>query len=201
MQKAPRARTNAGNIVTRLCARVKHSVLFRISKTLCRFGNQSEPVAVADWISNSIWVIMHVLYHGQYRKPRVCEHAQVTMVARLCARVEHSVLFRIGKFPCWLRSPNEPLAVAGRISRLTSVLVYVTYYGQYRKPRVHERARVTMVTRLCAHVEQSLLFRAEQSLCSLGSPREPLAVTHWIFKLTIVTRLCGRRAVCIVCSE
>ena len=80
-------------MVTRLCARVKHSVLFRISKTLCRFGNQSEPVAVADWISNPIWVILHVLYHGQYRKPRVRERAQVTMVARLCARVEHSFWF------------------------------------------------------------------------------------------------------------
>ena len=146
-------------------------------------------------------MFLDVFYAGIHRGPHARGRARVTVVTRLCARVEHSVLFRIGKFPCWLRSPNEPLAVAGRISRLTSVLVYVTYYGQYRKPRVHERARVTMVTRLCAHVEQSLLFRAEQSLCSLGSPSEPLAVTHWIFKLTIVTRLCGRRAVCIVCSE
>ena len=150
----------------------------------------------------------------------------MTMVTRLCARVEHSVLFRIGKFPCWFGNPNEPLAVADRISRLTSVLVYVTYYGQYRKPRVHERARVTMVTRLCAHVEQSLLFRAEQSLCSLGSPSEPLAVAHWISKVTWAycvcylswamqkssrararagdhchPLVCARRAFCIVCSE
>ena len=55
-------------MVTRLCARVKHSGLFRIEKSLCWLGNPSEPLAVTDWISNFKRVIVHVLDHGPYSK-------------------------------------------------------------------------------------------------------------------------------------
>ena len=82
-------------MVTRLRARVEHSVLFTIEKSPCSLGNPSEPLAVTDWIFKSTWSLVFVLSYGAYRMPRVRERARVTMVTRLCARVEHSVLFRI----------------------------------------------------------------------------------------------------------
>ena len=36
---------------------------------------------------------MYVIYHGQCKKAHVRERARVTIVTRLCARVEHSALF------------------------------------------------------------------------------------------------------------
>ena len=93
---------------------------------------------------------MYVLDYGQCSKPYVRERARVTMVFRLCARVERSVLFRIEELSCWLGSPSEPLAVADWISKLTWVPLLSLYCGQYREPYVHDRARVTMVTGLRA---------------------------------------------------
>ena len=95
-------------------------------------------------------------------------------------------MFRVGTLPCSLGNPSEPLAVTDRIFKSTWSLLYVLSYGAYVKPRVRERARVTMVTRLCVRVEDYGLFRIEKSPCWLGNPNEPLAVTDWISKFCIV---------------
>ena len=87
---------------------------------------------------------------GPHRELHARERARVTMVTRLCARVQLSVLFRLEKSLRWPGNPDAPLAVTDCISNLTLVLLYVLYYGQYRKPHVRERARVTTVTGLCA---------------------------------------------------
>ena len=160
--------------------------MFRVGTLPCSLGNPSEPLAVTDRIFKSTWSLVYVLSYGAYGKPRVRERARVTMVTRLCVRVEDSGLFRIEKSPCWLGNPSEHLAVTDWISKLTGDLVYFLYYGQYRKPRVRERMRVSMVTRLCARAERSVLFRIEKSPCWLGNPNEPLAVTDWISKFCIV---------------
>ena len=79
-------------------------------------------------------------------------------------------------------SPSEPLVVTDWVSKLACVLLYVLYYGRYTKPRARERARVTrarvaVVTRLCARVGQSVLFRIEKSPCRPGESSDPLIVT------------------------
>ena len=63
--------------------------------------------------------LLYVLYYGNYRGPHARGRARVTMVTRLCARVEHSVWFMFEKLACWRGSPSEPLAVAGWVSKLT----------------------------------------------------------------------------------
>ena len=74
----------------------------------------------------------------------------------------------------WLGNPSGPLAVADWTSKLTGVLSYVLHCMQYRKHRARKRARVTMVTRLCAGVEHSVLFRTEQTPClCLGAQVNP----------------------------
>ena len=113
---------------------------------------------------------------GPHRELHARERARVTMVTRLCAGVEHIVWFRIDKSPCSFGNPSEPFAVTDWISKLSGVLVYVLYYGQYRKPHVLERARVTMFARLRAGVEHHVLFRTDKSQCWFGNPSEPLAL-------------------------
>ena len=50
------------------------------------------------------------------------------------------------------------------------------------KPHVRECAWVTMVTRSCAHVERSVLFRVARPLGWFRNPSEPVAVVDWISK-------------------
>ena len=89
-------------------------------------------------------------------KPHVRECAWVTMVTRSCAHVERSVLFRVARPLGWFRNPSEPVAVVDWISKFTWVLLSVPYFGKYRKCQARERARVTMVTRLCARIEHAV---------------------------------------------
>ena len=62
--------------------------------------------------------------------------------------------------------------------------LYVLYYWHDRKPHARERARVTMVTRLCARVARSVLFRIRSRHVGLENPSEPLAVVNWVSKVT-----------------
>ena len=129
-------------------------------------------------VSKLTWVLLYVLYNWQYREPQACERARVTMVTSFCARVEHSVLFEIERSPCWPGNPSEALAGVEWISKLTLSLLYVLYYGQTREHHARERARVTMVTRLCARAQGIVIcFRIQETPCLLGGAREPLVVT------------------------
>ena len=164
IHRGPHARGRARvTMVARLCARVEHSVWFRIEKSPCWLGNSSETLAVTDWISKLALVLPYVLYCGNHRGPHARGRARVTVVIRLCARAKHSVQFRIGKSPCWLGDSREPLAVADGVFQVSTCFFDALYAGIHRGPHARGRARMTMVTRLCAHVEHSVLFRIEKS--------------------------------------
>ena len=110
---------------------------------------------------------MYVIYYVQCRKPRVRERARVTMATRLCARAEHSVNFRISKTLCCSANPSERLAMAHWISKLPWVIFLIFHNFQCRKPHVRERARVSMVTRLCARVEHSFCIAHNRPVAML----------------------------------
>ena len=130
---------------------------------------------------------LYVLHYGRHRVPHAHGRTRVTMVTRLCARVQRSVWFGIGRSPCWLGNSSDPLAVTDGISKLTLVLLYVLDSGNHGGPHARGRARVTMATRLCARVEQPVVwFRIGKSPCWLGNSSGPLAVTSLISKLTCV---------------
>ena len=125
---------------------------------------------MTDWVSKLSWFLLYVIYCGQYRKPRARERVRVSMVTRLCARVERSVLFRMERSPCWLGEQSAPLVVVGWVSKVTKAVVYYFCYGQYMQPQACERARVTMFTRLCVCVEHAVLVIIETSPSSSSSP-------------------------------
>ena len=139
--KGPHARGRARvTMVTRLCARVERSVWFRIDKSPCLLGNPNEPLAVTDWISKLTWVLLHFLYYGNHGGPHARRHARVTVVTRLCARVEHSVWFKIPKSQCWPGNSSGPLAVTRWISKLTCVFLCPSLWKPQRAPRAGTRA-------------------------------------------------------------
>ena len=63
---------------------------------------------MTDWVSKLSWFLLYVIYCGQYRKPRARERVRVSMVTRLCARVERSVLFRMEGRRVGLESKARP---------------------------------------------------------------------------------------------
>ena len=89
-------------------------------------------------------------------KTHVRECAWVTMVTRLRAHVERSVLVRVARPLEWFRNPSEPVAVVDWISKFALVIWSVPYLGKCRKCQARERARVTMVTRSCARIEHAV---------------------------------------------
>ena len=139
MQQAPRARTLAGDHGHPPVRARRASCIVQKRKVAILDGDPSDFLAKTDWISKLTGVLVYVLYSGQCSKPHVHEREWMTMATRLCARVEHLVLFRIDKSPCWFGNPSETLAVTDWFAKCTWVLVHVLYCGQYRKTRVRER--------------------------------------------------------------
>ena len=123
---------------------------------------------MTDWISKLTW--------GLYL-PVDCRSVQ--SAGARCIVHNTKVAMLAWKLKCSLSGDRWDF----QVNRGSGVF---SYYGQYRKPRVRERMRVSMVTRLCARAERSVLFRIEKSPCWLGNPNEPLAVTDWISKFCIV---------------
>ena len=114
------------------------------------------------------------------------ERARVTMVTRLCAGVEHSVLFTVEKSPCSLGNPSETFAVTDWISKLTwDSCVRSLLWAIQKAPRA--RSRTGYHGHPPVRVRRAfVLFTTVKSSCWLGNPSELLAVTDWISPSTWV---------------
>ena len=85
-------------------------------------------------------------------KPHARECAWVTMVTRLRAHVERSVLVRVARPLEWFRNPSEPVAVVDWISKFTWVIWSVPYFGGIQKvPSARTRAGDHGHPVVCAH--------------------------------------------------